>query len=75
MTTGFFDGAAAHTLLMQYSKWLDLERVSPSDPMDFRTHEDFVDRFIAQRAPRAWPMLERPEPGCGRCINECVGHA
>lgn len=64
MTTGFFDGNAAHSLLMQYSEWLDQEDISPrgaveaAEPM-MMTHKDLVDTFIAQRNIHAYPMLER----------------
>lgn len=54
-----FDGAGAHTLLMQYSEWLDVEKINPSTPeaVDGKTHTDLVDAFLAQRNPDARPML------------------
>lgn len=59
MTTGFFDGKAAHTLLMQYSEWLDGEKIQVANADDGLTHENLVDQFIAQRNINAFPMLER----------------
>jgi hypothetical protein len=50
-----------HTLLMQYSEWLDVNNISPGQllPNDKSTHSDLVDEFLAQRNPRAIPQLEK----------------
>jgi hypothetical protein len=63
MTAGFFDGNAAHSLLMQYSEWLDVENIQIRIGDDGRAHADLVDTFIAQRDIHAYPMLERTAVG------------
>lgn len=63
MTAGFFDGNAAHSLLMQYSEWLDPQYMQAPSVGDDRTHEQLVDDFIAARSIHAYPMLERSVVG------------
>lgn len=51
------DREAAETLLLQYSEWLDTEKINPSNP-DLPTHEDLVRSFLASRGPNWLPKLE-----------------
>lgn len=47
----------AETLLMQYSEWLDCERVEISSKNDCRTHADPVGAFLVSRDVNASPNV------------------
>lgn len=49
----------ATSLLMQYSEWLDVEKINPSEP-DPPTHADLVAAFLSQRNAGAWPDVVGP---------------
>lgn len=49
----------AHTLIHQYSEWLDGEElIVPDAPDSPRTHDDLVDEFLRTRQAFALPVVE-----------------
>lgn len=48
----------AHTLLHQYSEWVDGECFGALLDADTRTHDDLVDEFLRTRRAFALPVVE-----------------
>ncbi|MDD7813651.1 hypothetical protein PP713_13865 [Mycobacterium sp. CSUR Q5927] len=53
------DADVAKSLLLQYSEWLDVERINPSAPTedDGHTHQGLVNSFLSQRHLLAFPFI------------------